>query len=513
MSSRSDQPPGAPRPEPGGPDPLARLKSARLAAARNARPHADNETPSGVAFGLADDAPDERLSRPFDTLFGRMALFAILVLFAVQAGWFAVLTVQRPRNQANGYARGLVMVIQASQAEVARDRAPSPVTGVAVIADVDRPRDAVLHTEMKGPMGHLLREIRTGLPAGTMVRMEESPPKYRLWVRYAAGNGAPSVSNAATGSPDAGAWQPNWIVLTLDPPPSPPILLETAAMLIAAMLLSIGAAWQMQRPMARVAQVARRFGKGERPPLVNEKGPREVRELIHAVNQMMQQISQNEDEKILMLAGIAHDLKAPLTRMKLRASVLAEEEARLQFTRDVDSLTHIVQQFLEFAGSEPADGPDVSVDAFIRAQFSTPETGEDSLFVQHLSAGPGFTLPRTLIDRLASNLVDNALEHGGAPVELRTRREGEDWIFEVRDHGPGIPEDRIEEAGKPFARLDPARSGDGHCGLGLAIVARLARKRRGHYRIRNAPDGGLVVSVLLPVDASVDRPLAANAAA
>lgn len=499
MGSRSDQPSCAPRLEAAGPDALARLKSARLAAERSAGMHPG----TGAASDGADHAQGDRLSRPFDTLFGRMALFAILVLFAVQAGWFAVLTIQRPRNQANGYARGLVMVIQASQAEAARDRAPSPVSGVALIADADRPHDADWHADIDGPMGHLLREIRASLPAGTMVRMEEVPPRYRLWVRYAAAQGERGSANAVSG--DASGWQPNWIVVPLDPPPSPPILLETAAMLIAAVLLSIGAAWQMQRPMARVAQVARRFGKGERPPLVNEKGPREVRELIHAVNQMMQQISQNEDEKILMLAGIAHDLKAPLTRMKLRASVLAEEEARLHFTRDVDSLTHIVQQFLEFAGSEPADGPDVSVDAFIRAQFSTPETGEDSLFVQHLSAGPGFTLPRTLLDRLASNLVDNALEHGGAPVELRTRQEGDDWVFEVRDHGPGIPEDRIEEAGKPFARLDPARSGDGHCGLGLAIVARLARKRRGYYRIRNAPDGGLVVSVLLPVDASADR--------
>lgn len=474
-------------------DPLTLLKNARQAAARAA----DVTARAGGAGDAASDGSGARRARPFDTLFGRMAIFAILVLFAVQAGWFAVLTIQRPHNQANGYARGLSMVIQASQNEAARHRVTSPVNGVDLLPDSARPRDDSWRPDMPGPMGHLMRELRAVLPPNTTVAMQSTPPHYRLWVRYAASSDAPAGSDDAT--------PPNWIVLTLDPPPSPPILLESAAMLIAAVLLSIGAAWQMQRPMARVAQVARRFGKGERPALVNEKGPREVRELIHAVNHMMQQISQNEDEKILMLAGIAHDLKAPLTRMKLRASVLADDEARLQFTRDVDSLTHIVQQFLEFAGSEPADGPDISVDAFIRAQFSAPETGEESLFAQHLAAGPAFTLPRTLIDRLASNLVDNALEHGGAPVELRTRREGEDWIFEVRDHGPGIPEALIEEAGKPFARLDPARSGDGHCGLGLAIVARLARKRRGHYRIHNAPDGGLVVSVLLPVDASVDR--------
>ncbi|WP_320534979.1 ATP-binding protein [Robbsia andropogonis] len=463
---------------------------------------------TGVEAGSdgSDNTDSHRPSQPFDTVFGRMAVFAILVLFAVQAAWFAVLAIQGPRNQANGYARGLLMLLQAEHNDATGDPGLSPVNGVMLLPESARPRDGNWHSQIDGPMGHLLDAMRKNLPAGTLVGIETGSPRDRLWVRYPAPAATAAASNTAS---PADSREPNWIVISLDPPPPPPVLLESAAMLIAAVLLSIGAAWQMQRPMARVAQAARRFGKGERPPLVAEKGPREVRELIHAVNQMMRQLSQSEDEKILMLAGIAHDLKAPLTRMKLRASVLVDDEARLQFTRDVDSLTHIVQQFLEFAGSEPADGPEISVDAFIRAQFSMPETGEETLFVQHLRAGPAFTLPRTLIDRLASNLVDNALEHGSAPVELRTRRDGDHWVFEVRDHGPGIPEDLIEEAGKPFARLDPARSGDGHCGLGLAIVARLARKRRGRYQIENAPDGGLVVSVLLPVDPSIDRPVAA----
>jgi two-component system, OmpR family, osmolarity sensor histidine kinase EnvZ len=109
-------------------------------------------------------------------------------------------------------------------------------------------------------------------------------------------------------------------------------------------------------------------------------------------------------------------------------------------------------------------------------------------------------LPRTFIDRLMTNLVDNALEHGEPPVEIATSRQGGDWLIEVRDHGPGIPEQQLGDALRPFVRLDPARSGDGHCGLGLAIVERLARERRGRCEIGNADGGGLIVRIFIPAE-------------
>lgn len=414
---------------------------------------------------------------PLDTLFGRMAIFAMLVLFAVQLGWMTVLTIQRPRHDADGYARGILMVMDAVHSDDMRGAKVSSVHGVSLQPESLRPTNAQW-VQADEHMTQLLAEIKRALPPGSDARVTGHAPSLQLWVHYAGSR--------------------NWIVTDIHPPPSPPIVIESIAMLLAAIVLSLGAAWQMQRPMARVAQVTQRFGKGERPLPLEEKGPREMRELIHAVNQMMQQISRGEDEKALMLAGIAHDLKAPLTRMKLRASVLDDENDRIQFTRDVDSLTHIVQQFLEFAGSEPSDGPDIKVDNFLAEQFATPTGGDESLFVHRLDAGPGFILPRTLIDRLATNLVDNAFEHGEAPVEITTMRQGDDWVLEVRDHGRGIPDELIEEASKPFARLDPARSGDGHCGLGLAIVSRLAFKKGGRCELSNAPGGGLSARIVLP---------------
>ncbi|HEX7910337.1 MAG TPA: ATP-binding protein, partial [Paraburkholderia sp.] len=124
------------------------------------------------------------------------------------------------------------------------------------------------------------------------------------------------------------------------------------------------------------------------------------------------------------------------------------------------------------------------------------------LFALDLRAGASFRLPRTLLDRLVTNLVDNALEHGTPPVDIATARDDEHWVISVRDHGAGIPDDRIAAAMKPFVRLDTARGGEGHCGLGLAIVARLAHDRGGRCQVRNHAQGGLEVRIELPVAAA-----------
>jgi two-component system osmolarity sensor histidine kinase EnvZ len=172
----------------------------------------------------------------------------------------------------------------------------------------------------------------------------------------------------------------------------------------------------------------------------------------------------------------------------------------MHFIRDIDSLTRIVQQFLEFAANSPSSGPAVNVDAFLAEQFAQDEAGDDApLFRLNLLAGEGFGLPRTSLDRLMTNLVDNALEHGAPPVDINTARRGGEWVITVRDYGEGIPPERLDDARKPFVRLDPARAGDGHCGLGLAIVGRLADQLGGRCEISNAPERGLIVRIVIPV--------------
>jgi len=344
------------------------------------------------------------------------------------------------------------------------------------------PEPLTLRDAAKTRHAHLARQLAERLPPGSQIAVDiDGHNKSRLWVRYPSSN--------------------VWIVTPIDLPPPAPFITEGVVLLAGALVLSLIATWQLQRPLARVAQAARRFGGGERPVPVEENGPRELRELIGAFNQMMKKLTDADDDRAVMLAGIAHDLKAPLTRLSLRATVLAKDEReRAHFLRDIDSMTRIVQQFLEFAGRSSSESAKTGVDAFIAEQFASPEDGDEPLFALSLEAGETFRLPRTFIDRLMTNLVDNALEHGEPPVEIRTARQGGDWLIEVRDHGPGIPDERLDDVLRPFVRLDPARSGNGHCGLGLTIVERLAREQRGRCEIGNAEGGGLIVRIVIPFE-------------
>jgi two-component system osmolarity sensor histidine kinase EnvZ len=428
------------------------------------------------------------MRNPLNTLFGRMALLSATVLFAIQAGWFVLVVMQPPRHEIDGFARGILLVLQALNGEPMKGTALPPALRVHLVPTWNMPESVHLRTPTARPLVELSRHLRENLPPGTQIAVDDVHPP-QLWVLL------PGKSN--------------WVVVPVDVPPRPRFLVEAVSMLLAALILSLFAVWQMQRPLSRVADAARVFGSGGRPEPVTVQGPRELRDLIGSFNDMMRRLNEAGDDQAVMLAGVAHDLKAPLTRLKLRASVLVAENERAGLIRDVDSLTNIVQQFLEFAGQSADAGPPVEVEEFLREQFSSGDASGDTpgdsaeapLFTLDLRAGASFTLPRTLLDRLVTNLVDNALEHGTPPVDIATARDDRHWVISVRDHGPGIPDDRIAAAMKPFVRLDAARGGEGHCGLGLAIVARLAHDSGGRCLVRNHAQGGLEVRIELPVAA------------
>ncbi|HTR08074.1 MAG TPA: ATP-binding protein [Paraburkholderia sp.] len=435
---------------------------------------------------------------PLNTLFGRMALLSAAVLLAMQLGWFVLLAVQRPHHDVDGFARGVLLVLRVANEEhgdeadalpavrLGKSLEPRKDGDLSAMMRVHRvpawnvPQNVHLHEPKRRPLVQLVRHLRTNLPPGTQFAVDDAEPP-QLWVRF----------------PDS----PTWVVVPVDIPPPPPFVIESISMLLAALMLSFLAAWQIQKPLASLAQAARRFGTGERIAPLDGKGPRELREVSASFNDMMRCVNEAEDDRVVMLSGIAHDLKTPLTRLKLRASLMAEESERKGMLRDVDSLAHIVQQFLEFAQHAPEADRLIEVDAFLRSQFGNPdeiEGGNGPLFVLDLHAGSSFKLPQVALDRLVTNLVDNALEYGAPPVEIATSIGNGSCVIRVRDHGGGIEPERIAAAMRPFVRLNAARGGEGHCGLGLAIVARLARDNGGQCLVDNHPDGGLLVQLAFP---------------
>lgn len=427
-----------------------------------------------------------------DSLFARMAWLGIAVLLVMHLVWSALVFYQRPRQQVDGFARGLLIAIQSVDQHAVTPDSLVPPHGLRRVPVAEAP---AFTDEVNDERATRLRtQLLSRLPPGTQLHMVNERKRGNLWVLL-----------------------PNhdeWIVIGLDLPPMPPFVRETFGILLGAVLLAVLVAWQMQRPIARVAQAARVIARGRRPALLPEQGPHELRDLAHAFNDMAKRLAEAEDNQAIMLAGIAHDLKSPLTRLRLRADLIDSDASRDGFVRDIKSIDHIVQQFLAYARDEADTSPLVVVDDFLRVQFpaedeadtspssdakATPAGDDAALFVSHLRAGPEFMLPRTLLDRVMSNLVDNALEHGEPPVRLATWREGAVGVIEVSDCGAGIAEDQVALAMRPFVRLDASRGGEGHCGLGLALVARLVEGLGGNVRLDKSPGGGLRVTLHLPL--------------
>lgn len=427
-----------------------------------------------------------------DSLFARMACLGIAVLLVMHLVWSALVFYQRPRQQADGFARGLLVAIQSVDQRSVAPGSLAPPQGIRRVPLTDAP--AFAHGADDERAARLRQELLSRLPPGTQLHMLNERKRGSLWVLLPQHH--------------------EWIVIGIDLPPMPPFVRETVGILIGAVLLALLMAWQMQRPIARVAQAARVIARGRRPALLPEQGPHELRDLAHAFNDMAKRLAEAEDNQAIMLAGIAHDLKSPLTRLRLRADLIDNDNSRDGFVRDIASINHIVQQFLAYARDEADTSPLVSVDAFLREQFPAdaddgaasvsgaagPDAqAEASLFVCDLRAGPGFMLPRTLLDRVMSNLVDNALEHGEPPVRLATWCDGNEGCIEVSDQGAGIPDDQVALAMRPFVRLDASRGGEGHCGLGLSLVGRLIEGLGGTVRLDKTQGGGLRVTLRLPL--------------
>ncbi|ANI21776.1 hypothetical protein AB870_06130 [Pandoraea faecigallinarum] len=425
-----------------------------------------------------------------DTLFARMAWLGIAVLLVMHLVWSALVFYQRPRQQVDGFARGLLVAIQSVDQRAVAPGSLVPPHGLRRVPLRQTPTFAGEADDERA--GRLRQELLSRLPEGTQLHIVNERKRGNIWVLLPQHD--------------------EWIVIALDLPPMPPFVRQTLGILIGAVLLALLVAWQMQRPIARLAHAARVIGRGRRPALLPEQGPHELRDLTHAFNDMAKRLAEAQDNQAIMLAGIAHDLKSPLTRLRLRADLIDDVASRDGFVRDIASIDHIVQQFLAYARDEADTSPLVNVDEFLREQFpadeQTPADGDaaraeaqddSGLFVSHLRAGSGFLLPRTLLDRVMSNLVDNALEHGEPTVRLATWRDGELGCIEVSDCGKGIPDDQVALAMRPFVRLDASRGGEGHCGLGLSLVVRLVEGQGGTVRLDKSPGGGLRVTLRLPI--------------
>jgi two-component system osmolarity sensor histidine kinase EnvZ len=255
---------------------------------------------------------------------------------------------------------------------------------------------------------------------------------------------------------------------------------------------------QLNRPLKRLQLAALRVGKGQHATMLEVRsGPMEIRAVNRAFNQMTQEIQQAAKERAFMLAGISHDLRTPLTRLRLTAEMMRDREMAEGMVLDIQDMDAILDQFIAYM----RDGSDEPVEVAnlnlllseVVAQFSAE--GEVRFQPGEL---PNMPIKRLSLKRMLGNVIGNALRYGGAPVEIRTRRIDGETHLQVRDHGPGIDETQLPELLQPFTRGDAARTTQGS-GLGLAIVARIVKMHHGRLEIRNHPEQGLEVNIYLPL--------------
>ncbi len=259
----------------------------------------------------------------------------------------------------------------------------------------------------------------------------------------------------------------------------------------------------LARPLRELTSAVERVGRGETPPPLPESGPTEIAAVNRGFNAMMGSLRQIERDRALLLAGVSHDLRTPLARMRLGVEMGAGDSAtRAGMVADIEEMDRIIGQFLDFARDdastalEPAD-----LNAIVAACAERyRQAGRPVTFVP--GDIPQMPLKPTAISRLVANLIDNALAYGAPPVELTTARSGAKVRLDVTDHGPGIPPEQVERLKQPFTRASFARAredGVAGAGLGLAIVDRIARVHGGTFDLSPRDGGGTVARVTLPI--------------
>jgi signal transduction histidine kinase len=319
-------------------------------------------------------------------------------------------------------------------------------------------------------------------------------PEQRRWL---AGNRPRLLISARL---DDGHWLNAGLRVRTPPPPwTLPSLLSlglTAAALCAIVALMVR---RITEPLARLAAAAERVGRGETVEPIVEEGPLDVRQTTAAFNRMRERMQRFVQDRTRMLAAISHDLRTPITSLRLRAEFVDDEEARQKILETLDEMQRMTEATLVFAREEAAREETRTVDLAALVEslcLDLADMGMDVVF-----AGPGktpYACRPVGLKRAVRNLIENAVRYGKR-ARVRLEPWPDDLEIIIEDDGPGIPAADFERVFAPFVRLEGSRSREtGGIGIGMAIARSIVRGHGGDLALANREEGGLRVSVRLP---------------
>ena len=267
----------------------------------------------------------------------------------------------------------------------------------------------------------------------------------------------------------------------------------------------------VNQPLARLSVASRAMAQGKAPDRLPEKGPKEVREANRSFNQMVDDLQRVESDRAVILAGISHDLRTPLARMQLElemASLTAEAREGLQ--SDIGQMDAIIGQFLDYA--KPTEAASfISIDLSELLLDCAREAGRIADVRVSTDIAPDVHVMGNATDlrRVFNNVIENARRYGKSAgkdltqidicCKIKPRGQGQRAVIEMQDHGPGVPEEMIENLLKPFTRLDSARGQANGAGLGLAIVQRVVTRHNAELNVSNRDGGGLRIEIVMPL--------------
>jgi signal transduction histidine kinase len=314
---------------------------------------------------------------------------------------------------------------------------------------------------------------------------------------YAQSPPAPALAHMSVPL-KSGQWLNVVIMPRVGPPHAPSLLVQFATMVAISAMGIILVLSRLTRPLKELAEAAAALGRGESTAKLDEKGPREVLDTIRAFNDMQERLTRFVLDRTKMLAALGHDLRTPITSLRLRAEFIEDDEVRQKVLETLDEMVEMAEATLSFAREEAAQEKTRLVDVGALISTVCADLADTGLPIECPDAGSFTIRCRPLgLKRALRNILENGVAYGRqARVSVEHRR-GDVSII-VDDDGPGIPDADMERVFSPFVRLENSRNAEtGGVGLGLAIARSIIRNHGGDIYLKNRPEGGLRVILCL----------------
>ncbi|MEW5966108.1 MAG: ATP-binding protein [Pseudomonadota bacterium] len=427
------------------------------------------------------------LRMPHTLLARTVALIGILLVVSL-AAWLTLFTLAEQEPRARQIATRAAAVVNLTRAALLAAQPErrqallqelSQIEGIRVVPMM--PEEAFLPPPEHGMQRRIWQELQTQLGADTLL-IADPVDDEALWISFPLGPDEYWLVLPRAPLRDSLPWQwISWGALTL-------LLAFAGGSAVVA---------RLNQPLRDAAIVATRIGRGEFHARLDEKGPSELAVLARAFNRMGSDLAAQESNRALMLAGLSHDLRTPLARLRLAIEMqVADAQEREAMIQDIDDMDALTRQFTEFARTEIEAATTVDVDALCHELAARFERRDMPIGVQ--GAAGTAQLPENGLRRSLLNLLENACRHGKPPVILELARTAGAVRLTVIDQGAGLPDTELEVAKRPFYRGNAARTGAQGTGLGLAIVERFARQVGGSLTLSNR-NPGLAASLSLPL--------------